>query len=62
MNRERVSEELAHDMEAPGRTPAPSHYDWVLPAPWRCPRCLFVIVTPDASPRCSLCGFHEGLE
>jgi|GEM_PF-1474727 hypothetical protein len=34
--------------------------DWIPPLPWICPRCLWEILTREASPRCGRCGFHEG--
>lgn len=36
---------------------------WPLPTllPWSCPKCGSVFVTPELTPRCSVCGFHEGV-
>ena len=42
-------------MSAAERTyaPNPTAYDWAPPEPWRCPRCLFEILTTAAGPAVS---------
>jgi hypothetical protein len=42
------------------RSTMPSPWSWLAPAPWECPRCLTVIVTNVAAPRCPRCLFVEG--
>ena len=33
---------------------------WPPPMLWRCPNCSNTILTREAGPRCSRCGFKEG--
>jgi len=41
---------------APARASA---WSWLPPALWTCLRCLAMILTRDAQPRCPRCGLHS---
>lgn len=42
------------------RSSMPSPWSWHDAEPWECPRCLTVIMTNVAAPRCPRCRFVEG--
>lgn len=53
---------IMNKVEIPEATPSPrrSPWDWSVPLPWTCPRCLLTIWTREAGPRCLRCGTREG--